>query len=152
MPFAAPGTVSTDPIEDGIAITEEQYLAAIDGMMEGKMVTIVDGALVVDFPPEPEPEPQPEPVDPLTLTLTKRQVNAAMIIGGQVTDPDAAIEGAISQVQDPIQRALSLNDWRHAPYYERQHDLFNDPDLLAAMNMTPQQVDQLWQLGTMLPA
>lgn len=163
MPYALGQTISKSPIEGGIEITDQQYVEAFAAKMVGREALVVGGELVVRDPaPSPQHkwengewvkpvEPEPEPIDPLTLTLSKRQINAALIVGGGLTDPDPAIEAAISNITDPVERALAFNDWRHAPYYERGHDLFSAPDLLAAMDMTPEQVDQLWALGTTLP-
>ncbi|MDI7923415.1 hypothetical protein [Ferirhizobium litorale] len=60
MPFAANGQISTDPIEGGISITDEQYQVALAGITEGKLVTIGGGFAVID-PPDPEPPVEPEP-------------------------------------------------------------------------------------------
>lgn len=57
--FASDKIVGTDEIVGGIEITEEQYVEAIEGIGDGKVIQIVGGALVVDFPPPPEPEPEP---------------------------------------------------------------------------------------------
>ena len=89
---------------------------------------------------------------PLNQTLTKRQVIAAMILGAGVLDPDAAVTSAIGSMADPVAAALALNDWRNAPYYKRDHDLFNDAGLMGAMNLTSEQIDALWALGTEKPA
>lgn len=80
---------------------------------------------------------------PLERHLTKRQINAALIVAGQ-TDPDGFIETAIASIGDATQRALALNDWRYAPYYERNHPLFNDPAMLTATSLSGQDIDDLW--------
>jgi hypothetical protein len=59
MPYAKNGTVSTDELEGGIEITDEQYAEALEGMMAGKVVTI-DYGFKVDFPPKVVDE-TPEP-------------------------------------------------------------------------------------------
>lgn len=150
MPYAANNQISQVPIPGGIEITELQYAEALEGMLEGKVVSI-DGGFSVAFPPEPEPEPEPEPIDPLELSLSKRQVNAALILAGH-TDPDAFIEAAIATIDDETQRALALNDWRFAPYFKRDHPLLNDADILAAAGFTPGDVDGLWIAAINLPA
>ena len=101
-----------------------------------------EGNSIPPYVPPPEPTP----------TLTKRQVTAALIVGANQLDPEGAITAAIEAMTDPVQRALALNDWRNAPYYRRDHALFNDANLLTAMNLTPTQVDQLWTLAASLPA
>lgn len=152
-----------------------RFAFAPDASVEGQLDTL-DASLVRDgYPPFTEDErwqvtstaerhwtperraefrsglaaPQPNPLD---QTLTKRQVCAALIIGAQVEDPEAAITAAIKSIPDPVQRALALNDWRNAPYYARNHALFNEPALLRAMNIHPDTADQLWLLGVTLPA
>jgi hypothetical protein len=67
MPYAANGIISRSPIEGGIEITEDQYQQALEGMLEGKVVSI-DGGLRVESPPKPEPEPAPEP-EPQPVTV-----------------------------------------------------------------------------------
>lgn len=61
MPYAAHDMVSTDPLEDGVEITEQDYQDAITAMMEGKVVVVEDGFELVDPPPEPAPEAPAEP-------------------------------------------------------------------------------------------
>lgn len=57
MPYAAHDTISTDPLENGIYITEIQYAEALNGMLDGKLIRIVNGELSIqDPPPPPEPE------------------------------------------------------------------------------------------------
>jgi len=58
MPYAADGQISTDPIEGGIEITEQQYQDALAGMQSGKRVVIEGGAMVIK---DPEPPAPPEP-------------------------------------------------------------------------------------------
>ncbi|QGA51057.1 hypothetical protein [Pseudomonas brassicacearum] len=60
MPFASNGKISRDPIDEGIEITEQQYAAALAGILEGKVVSI-DGGLSVTLPPEPVAPPLIEP-------------------------------------------------------------------------------------------
>lgn len=69
MPYAINGQVSQDPLEGGIMITEEQYVAAIDGMTSGLAVTITNGFNIGPAVPEPQIEPAPIPVDPLATAV-----------------------------------------------------------------------------------
>ena len=64
MPYAANNKLSTSPIEGGIEITQAEYADAVQGVLDGKRVSIEGGVLSVAFPPEPEPEPEPEPSPP----------------------------------------------------------------------------------------
>lgn len=61
MPYAADGQISQDPIVGGIEITQEQYQYALEGMLSGLVVKIINGELYVgqELPSEPEPEPDP---------------------------------------------------------------------------------------------
>lgn len=61
MPYAADNQISQSPIPGGIEITQEQYAEALAGMLEGKVVSVVDGALSLRLPDEPPPGPEPEP-------------------------------------------------------------------------------------------
>ena len=85
MPYAHDGRVSTSLIEGGVEITQEQYRAAIDGMIAGQVVTIDGGFAVIDPMPPPEPEPKPEPA-PLTTadvdTERDRRIDGGMTLNG----------------------------------------------------------------------
>lgn len=63
MPYAIDGRISQDELPGGIEITPEQYAEALEGMLEGKLITVQDGELVVAFPESPE-EPEQPPVPP----------------------------------------------------------------------------------------
>ncbi|WP_417585154.1 phage tail assembly chaperone [Pelagibacterium sp.] len=60
MPYAANGQISQSPIEGGVEISEAQYRDALEGMLQGKFVSISDG-FTVELPPEPDPAQEPEP-------------------------------------------------------------------------------------------
>lgn len=60
MPFAANGKISMVGFGGAIEITQEQYLHALEGMVNGLVVTI-DGGFKVGPAPDAEPEPVPEP-------------------------------------------------------------------------------------------
>lgn len=66
MPYAITGTISHAQMNGGIEITQQQYLAALTGMQEGKVVTVDGGVLRVDFPP---PDPLPEPSEESDIPL-----------------------------------------------------------------------------------
>ncbi|KZE34090.1 hypothetical protein IMF23_04250 [Chelatococcus daeguensis] len=63
MPWAAPGQVSTDPIAGGIEISDADYIVALAGMGNGKVVSVEGGAFALVDPPEPEADPEPSTVD-----------------------------------------------------------------------------------------
>lgn len=97
------------------------------------------------------PYSPPAPPRPIDLPLTKRQVIAAMILGASIMDPEGAVTAAIGAIADPVAQALALNDWRNAPYYARDHALFSDANLLAAMGLSSAGVDALWALAVQQP-
>lgn len=66
MPYARNGAISHNPMDDCIEITEQQYLEALEGMQEGKAVTVDGGVLRVDFPP---PDPLPKPSEESDIPL-----------------------------------------------------------------------------------
>lgn len=107
-----------------------------------------DGA---SLKPPPPPPPLPPP-NPLEQTATKRQINAALIVSGVSATPDAWMTELLGAIVDPTARALAINDWANAPFYERTAPLFNDEDLIAAAGLTSEQVDGLWALAVTLPA
>ncbi len=94
----------------------------------------------------------PVVADPLEQKATKRQINAALIVSGVSATPDAWMTELLGAIVDPTARALAINDWANAPYYERTAALFNDEDLIAAAGLTSEQVDGLWALAVTLPA
>lgn len=65
--YAADNQIAKLPIKGGIEITEQQYLDALQGMLAGERVRVVDGAMIVE--PVPEPEPEPAPPEPSTRLL-----------------------------------------------------------------------------------
>ena len=78
--YAADNRIAKSPIQGGIEITEQQYLDALQGMIAGERVRVVDGAMIVEPVPEPEPEPEPAPPEPSTrlllLTIQSRMTPA----------------------------------------------------------------------------
>ncbi|OWT62026.1 hypothetical protein [Candidimonas nitroreducens] len=58
--YASAGAISTDPLEGGIEISEDQYRQALAAMMDGKAVAI-DGGFHLVEPPAPAPTPAPQP-------------------------------------------------------------------------------------------
>lgn len=104
-----------------------------------------------DFPISPYVPPVPS-TDPADYRLTKRQICAALIIGGVATDPDGWMLTLLDHIEDDTTRALAINDWKNAPYYDRSNALFSDAGLVAAAGMTSGQIDALWMTAKDLPA
>lgn len=64
MPYAADGQISREALAEGIEITEQQYAAALAGMLAGDHVQLRGGQLYIGPLPEPEPElEQPTLID-----------------------------------------------------------------------------------------
>jgi hypothetical protein len=108
--------------------------------------------IVVPFTPEEIAALEAAAAEALKTPRTKRQINAALILSGVTTDPEAWMDGILANIPDPVTRALALNDRRNAPYYERANPLFNDPTLLALAGLTVEQVDAMWAAAGGLPA
>jgi len=108
MPYAIDGRVSTSPIEGGVEITQEEYRAAIDGMIAGQVVTIEGGFAVIDPPPEPEPQPEPEP-EPVTRIERRQGLRALLSQGIKRAD----IEAMISAIEDETEREIALAEYEH---------------------------------------
>lgn len=68
MPWAAANCVSTSPIAGGVEITDDEYRAAIEGIANGKVVSIEGGVFALIDPPMPEHEAPQEP-EPAPRTL-----------------------------------------------------------------------------------
>lgn len=61
MPYAADGQISQEPLPGGIEISSQQYAQALEGMLAGDQVRIVNAKMVVAAPePDPQPEPMPD--------------------------------------------------------------------------------------------
>lgn len=140
MPWAINGTVSHDHIEAGIEITEDQYLAAIQAILAGKLIRIDSGALTFEdqpIPPEPERPPLPDffPIPRYdfwiavhdAFGLTKDEVLAAI----DTSDLDAN------------QQYLAKLGIADAQTYRR-----DDPNvvtLLTLMGYSAQEADTFWK-------
>jgi len=61
MPYAINGSISTEPLDGAIEITEEQYRDAVDGMCDGMTVSIEGGVLSIAFPAPLELPPETPP-------------------------------------------------------------------------------------------
>lgn len=72
MPYAFEGGVRSDPIDGAIEITDEQYAAAMDGILSGLAVSIVGGFKLIEPPAVEEPNPE----DDLVLDQWKMMLSA----------------------------------------------------------------------------
>ncbi|MBB3591735.1 hypothetical protein FHX08_002079 [Rhizobium sp. BK529] len=73
MPYAANGRVAQDIFPGAIEITEQQYAAAIDGIVNG-MVVSIDGGFSVKQPEKPAEPEMPQP----TINEVKAQLRARL--------------------------------------------------------------------------
>jgi hypothetical protein len=88
MPYAANGKVSTNPFEGAVEITQEQYAAALQGMIAGKVVQVEGGFAVVDRPDsDPEPDPAPDP-DFIPESMTFAQLLIGLVAEGWITEAE----------------------------------------------------------------
>lgn len=72
MPYAFEGGVCSDPIEGAIEITDEQYAAALEGVVSGFAVSIIGGFKLIEAPAVEEPNPE----DDLVLDQWKFRLSA----------------------------------------------------------------------------
>jgi hypothetical protein len=63
MPWAGTNAVAVDEFEGAIEITDEQYIDAINAMIEGRAVSIENGFEIVDGTPEEPPPDEPTIAD-----------------------------------------------------------------------------------------
>lgn len=153
MPYAHEGRISRDPIEGGIGITEQQYQAALAGMLAGKIVTIDGGFAVVD-PPSPDPDPEPEPGQEEFLPdISRRQFYQGLALSEFITKAEAlaAMEGALpSPIQDVIDDLPDPDDQfeaamllKGASTFRRSHPLV--AAFAAARELSETDVDDFWR-------
>jgi hypothetical protein len=94
MAWATDGLISQSHIDGGIEITQSQYLDALAGMLNGKIVAVVDGELLLHLPDEPPPPLNPEPptlLDAIAVKLAElddyrwqMEVGGATFAGGMI--------------------------------------------------------------------
>lgn len=83
----------------------------------------------------PEPEPAP-PVVP--ESVTQRQARLALLQMGKLDEAEAALNG----ITDAALRKAALIEWEFANEIRRDHPLI--AQISAALNLTEQQIDQLF--------
>ena len=84
-------------------------------------------------------------LEPALPPLTRRQLRLALLSIG-VTAED--VETHIAAITDPVERAAALIEWEDATHYKRDHPLV--ADVAAAMELPPEQVDDLWRWSAAL--
>jgi hypothetical protein len=124
MPYAAEKTISTEPFDGAIEITQEQYAAAIQAIIDGKVVTIDGGFFAIIDPPAPEPLPEPEPPAPTGPMLSK--VDFLTRLTEVPTPPILTVEESMLAMQSfPAQFMPALANWP-TPDRLRAVKLWND--------------------------
>jgi hypothetical protein len=99
MPYAADGQISRDPIPSGIEITEQQYVAALEGMLAGDVVS-TDGGFSVGPAPEPLPEAAPEPTPDQVLAGFLHSIQSLLDAPARQLGYDS-IASAITYAEEP---------------------------------------------------
>jgi hypothetical protein len=142
MSYAFEGGVCSDPREDAIEITDEQYAAALEGMVSGKVVTITGGFHLVDPPPSEGGEEGN--TDALTMTITRRQLRLTLVRNGIAL---TSVEFAIAAMPEGLAKEEAQIEWADASEFRRSH-----PTLLliaGALGLTEVQVDAMWREAVM---
>lgn len=117
------GTVPADPLPEGlsaVALSDADSAALLDGSGQWDSAT----RSVVVLPP-----PVPDAVE-------ARKLRRWLILHGH--DPDG-IDAAIAGMTDPMQRALTRNEWEYATSYTRRHPMFDA--FVRVTGMTADQID-----------
>lgn len=117
MPYAANEQISTEELPGGIEISDEQYAAALWGILAGKVVSIDNGFAIID-PPAPSPEPEPEP---LTLDQVKAGLKASIDSAAEIErmkyiTPGSGQAMTYMQKADEASRYLAASDPVAADY------------------------------------
>lgn len=132
--------IGTELSPGEIAITEAEYQEAMQGLLDGKAVSVSDGRVSVSFPPEPQPVVEPEePFDITRVTLSPRQIRLGLLSAGVGLD---AVSSAIASIPDPTVRAATAIEWEWAAVFRRDHPTIKG--LTPILGLTEQQVDDLW--------
>ncbi|CUA90943.1 hypothetical protein Ga0061061_1176 [Chelatococcus sambhunathii] len=140
MPWASNGQISTSPLSDGIEISEADYLAALDGLAAGQMVSIAGGVFALVEPPKAEPErDDPERDQSQLRPLNPRQLRLGLLNNSISL---ASVEAAIEAIEDPAARERAIVEWEYAPIYKREHVLI--AHIGAALGLTEEQIDDMW--------
>jgi len=144
MPWAINGLISTSPIKNGIEITEEEYQAALDGIMNGKIISVESGIFSIIDPPETEPDlpdSEPELTEPNPMPpITARQLRLCLVLNGFSLD---LVESAINSIEDETEREVARIEWEYATVFERSHPLIEQ--IGTSLGLTTEQIDAMWQ-------
>lgn len=85
------GIKTGDQLEQNeIEITEAQYHQALDGMAEGKIISVSGGVFEVIDPPPPEPDPEPDSGPPVRIPQISA-VASLKIADGMINGIETAV-------------------------------------------------------------
>lgn len=77
---------------------------------------------------------------PVPEVVEARQLRKWLILNGR--DPDA-VSTAIQEMGDPIERALTFNEWEYATSYTRRHPMF--AAFVRVTQMSADEIDQAFR-------
>lgn len=72
--------------------------------------------------------------------LSARQLRLGLIANGITL---ASVQTAIDAITDPTAREMAQVEWEYATTFERTHSLISQ--IGTALNLTPEQVDTMWE-------
>jgi hypothetical protein len=117
------GTVVADPLPGGLSAValSDADAAALNG--GGGVWDAATQSVIVPPPPVPD-------------AVEARKLRRWLILNGH--DPDG-ITAAIGAMVDPVQRALTRNEWEYSTSYTRRHPMFDA--FVRVTRMTVEQID-----------
>lgn len=117
------GTVVADPLPDGLTAIPILDADAASLTTGGGVWDAATRSVIVPPPPVPE-------------AVEARKLRRWLILHGH--DPDG-ITAAIGAIADPVQRALTRNEWEYSTSYTRRHPMFEA--FVRVTGMTAEQID-----------
>nr|WP_250808778.1 hypothetical protein [Neorhizobium tomejilense] len=142
MPWATNGQIHTDHVPGGIEITEAQYQQAIEGVINGKLISIDGGFSLIGPPKAPEPEPVPEPEVPLYPPLTPVDFKLGMLTLNITPDQ---IDDVIENMPEP-DRTIAKIYWTSARQFLRDDPLIEE--VAAILGKTSDEINTAWRYAS----
>lgn len=126
MPYASEGQISQDYTEGSIEITEAQYAEALEGMLNGWVVTIISGFHVGPAVPPPPPEP-PAPTEAEILAAQSLKLQGFVQLASAqktaLTNRISDLESAIENIGIEGQEEFAATPEEQAEYPIRKAQL-----------------------------
>lgn len=116
------GTVLADPMPDGLAAVLLSD-ADVNAFNAGGVWDAATRSVIVPPPPVPD-------------AVEARKLRRWLILHGH--DPDG-ITATIGAMTDPVDRALTKNEWEYSTSYTRRHPMFDA--FVRVTGMTAEQID-----------